>query len=131
MDQFSDYKGRLAHAMRLANLDANALADELDVSYQAIKKVLAGTSKAFTAENNFKAARALAVDAEWLACGVGSPRSVAAWPVTAELQDAWRSAGPDQRRMSENAARNVLGLDALPRIAEPAAASRKRQANGE
>lgn len=47
------------------------LAEELGVSYVAVKKVLDGQTRAFTAENNSKAAAFLGVSPDWLATGKG------------------------------------------------------------
>lgn len=48
-----------------------------------------------------------------------------------ELADSWKAADPVLRRMAENAARNVLGLDPLPRLtSEPESERQKRAANG-
>ena len=47
------------------------LAEELGVSYVAVKKVLDGQTRAFTAENNSKAAAFLGVSPDWLARGEG------------------------------------------------------------
>ena len=47
------------------------LAAELGVSYVAVKKVLDGQTKAFTAENNSRAAAFLGVSPDWLATGEG------------------------------------------------------------
>ena len=47
------------------------LAEELGVSYVAVKKVLDGQTRAFTAENNSKAAAFLGVSPDWLATGEG------------------------------------------------------------
>jgi transcriptional regulator with XRE-family HTH domain len=116
MDTDTDYRERLARAMKLSGITIHQLADDLEVTYQAIKKVLAGTSKALTAANTFRAARLMGIDAEWLATGLGSPRSARSWPISAQLQEAWTRAAPEQRRVAENAARNVLGLDPLPRV---------------
>lgn len=47
------------------------LAEELGVSYVAVKKVLDGLTRAFTAENNSRAAAFLGVSPDWLATGEG------------------------------------------------------------
>lgn len=47
------------------------LAVELGVSYVAVKKVLDGLTRAFTAENNSRAAAFLGVNPDWLATGEG------------------------------------------------------------
>jgi plasmid maintenance system antidote protein VapI len=65
------YAERLAQAMKHAQVDNKMLAEALDVHTNAIKKVLAGQSKAFSAKNNAKAARYLGVSSDWLALGEG------------------------------------------------------------
>lgn len=69
-----EYKERLAHAIKLAGSDRQALATGVDVSVQAIGQALNGSTRALTAENSAKAARFLEVDAHWLATGEGEPR---------------------------------------------------------
>lgn len=66
-----DYGGRLKLAMQQSGVTTTALANELGVSYQAVKRVLEGKSKAFSAINNEKAAIVLNVSAYWLASGIG------------------------------------------------------------
>lgn len=66
-----EYKDRLAQAMNAANVDTTQLAKLVGVSYQAAKKVVDGTSRAFSAENNSFAAKALNVSSDWLATGKG------------------------------------------------------------
>jgi phage repressor protein C with HTH and peptisase S24 domain len=66
-----EYRERLADAMKSASVDASQLASALGISYQAVKKVLAGTSTAFSAENNSAAAKYLRVSGDWLATGLG------------------------------------------------------------
>ncbi len=48
------------------------LANGIGSSYQAVKRVLDGLSKAFSAANNAKAAAFLAVSPDWLATGAGA-----------------------------------------------------------
>lgn len=110
-----DYASRFARAMKLANMDIRAVADAVGVSYQAVKKVLEGTTKMMAADNNFVAAHVMKVDAEWLARGVGEPRSANAWPLSRELLDAVRGADATAAWKAENAARNVLDMEPLPR----------------
>lgn len=55
--------------MTAAGVDKTALAKELGISYQAVRKVLEGGK--FSAENNAKAARFLKVSSDWLATGAG------------------------------------------------------------
>lgn len=66
-----DYKDRLNQAMKARNIDTAFLAKEVGVSYQAAKKVVDGDSRAFSAENNAKAAHVLGVSSDWLALGYG------------------------------------------------------------
>lgn len=47
------------------------LSSAMGLSYQAVRKVLIGESRAFTAENNDKAASLLGVHSRWLATGKG------------------------------------------------------------
>jgi hypothetical protein len=120
VDPATPYAARLQEAMRAAGRDpadtasVGWLAERLGVSYQAARKALSGDTKALTAENNVKAARVLGVSSEWLATGDG-PRSGAGSPFSADLLRAIEAAPPSVRRQAENAARNVLDLDPLPR----------------
>ena len=67
-----DYGQRFALAMRQAGKSTQQIADGLRLSYQAIAKVLAGTTKMLAADNNARAARMLGVDSDWLATGEGA-----------------------------------------------------------
>lgn len=67
-----EYKDRLGYAMVGAMLTTPRLAEAMGLSYQAVRKVLQGNSKSFTAENNARAAEVLGVDPSWLA--TGNPR---------------------------------------------------------
>lgn len=130
MSEPEDIAARLAVALQASSMGVQALADEIGVSYQAIKKILNGKSKSFSAENVFKAAEVLGVDPYWLATGRGPMRlSTQAAPISDTLRSAWADASPDIQRAAENAARAVLNLDSLPRL-KPEEASRKRAANG-
>lgn len=64
-----DYSDRLADAMKRRNVSAQQMADHLRVTYQAVKKVLDGKSKEFSAVNHEHAARFLGVSGYWLATG--------------------------------------------------------------
>lgn len=68
------YGERLKEAIQIAKSSRRALGEALGVSVQAIGDVINGKTKAFTAENNAKAATFLRVDATWLAIGEGEPR---------------------------------------------------------
>lgn len=67
-----DYKDRLVKAMQAAEMKTADLAERLGLSYQAIKKVVDGNTKALTAENSARAAQLLNVSSDWLALGEGS-----------------------------------------------------------
>ena len=67
----SEYKDRFETAMRVAGKDVHAMAAILGVSYQAVMKVIAGTTKRLKSDNNSVAALALGVDPDWLATGAG------------------------------------------------------------
>jgi transcriptional regulator with XRE-family HTH domain len=70
-----DYSERLTLALRMAGVSRAALARELEISYQAVKKVLDGKSASFSALNNDRAARFLRVSSRWLATGEGDSQS--------------------------------------------------------
>jgi transcriptional regulator with XRE-family HTH domain len=67
-----DYADRLQQALDRAGLSIAELAAALGVTYQAVRKVLKRESRAFSAENNDHAARAMRVSPSWLATGQGS-----------------------------------------------------------
>lgn len=69
-----EYKDRLQWAMSQAGVTVSALASHLDISYQAVKKVVDGKSKEFTSKSNAAAADFLKVDPYWLATGKGEAR---------------------------------------------------------
>ena len=58
--------------MDLRSVKRTQLSKALGISYVAVKKVLDGQTKAFTAENNSLAASFLGVSPDWLATGEGS-----------------------------------------------------------
>ncbi len=66
-----EYSDRLKAAMELRGVKVPALAAQLGMSYQGAKKAVDGRSKAFSAENNSKAAMWLGVNPDWLATGEG------------------------------------------------------------
>lgn len=117
-----DYAGRLQSALDDAGKSLGDLADHLEVTYQAVKKVVDGKTKMLNAEHNVHAARFLNVDSEWLATGKGSRAPTRSWPLSAELLTVLRSASPKAVRQVENAARNVLDLDLVPNWETAAAA---------
>jgi phage repressor protein C with HTH and peptisase S24 domain len=88
-----DYRERLTDAMRQANVTASGLAAGLGISYQAVKKVLDGTTTAFTAANNAGAARLLKVRSDWLATGQG-PRESEADATLFSASEPWTEYQP-------------------------------------
>lgn len=66
-----DYSDRLTASMQQAGVSVTRLAARLGVSYQAVKKVLDGKSKCFSAENNARAAALLGISPDWLVTGKG------------------------------------------------------------
>lgn len=107
------YRDRLLLAMRNAGVDSHALASHLKVTYQAVQKVIKGSTAEFTASNNAKAAAFLGVDATWLALGTYRQSKD---PFSPELMDALRRLPPEQRRRIDNSLRAQLDMDPLPRL---------------
>lgn len=93
-----EYGERLAAALRARNVTISQLATEMGVSYQAVKRVIDGLSKAFSAANNTKAASCLKISPDWLATGQGQmdaafdanvkpvPLGMRAYPVISSIQ---------------------------------------------
>ena len=71
-DELDTFGKRLQWAMDHSKpkIDKAGLARRLDITYQAVRKIINGTG-AFGAENTFKAAHFLGVDPHWLATGNG------------------------------------------------------------
>lgn len=100
----SEYKDRFEMAMRQAGKDARDIAKDLGVSYQAVMKVLAGTTKMLKADNNSVAAKAMGVDADWLATGNGEAARSAAWPFRRLAAQDWLALDDYDRVLVEDAA---------------------------
>lgn len=66
-----EFSGRLKQAIDARSVTVAELARGMGVTYQAVKRVLDGLSKSFSAENNAKAAAFLKVNPDWLATGLG------------------------------------------------------------
>lgn len=109
----SDYSDRLQQALTHAQWDVSRLAARLNVSYQAVKKVLDRGSNALSASNNAYAALYLGVDPTWLAIGQGAMVPTKNWPFSAALLAAARRADAPALRRAENAARAALDMDML------------------
>lgn len=81
LSHMTTYGERLEEALRWAKKDRAQLGAALQISVQAIGQVIAGKTKALTAENSAKAARFLNVDHYWLATGEGQMQLVSRdWP---------------------------------------------------
>lgn len=98
----SEYKDRLEEAMTDAGVSVQALADHLKISYQAVKKVLGGSSAAFTAANSARTADFLGVDHFWLATGEGKKRPDRAWPFELFMPDEYKLLPQKERVDVEN-----------------------------
>lgn len=82
----NDYCERLQKAMDAKSMSRQDLAAAMGISYQAVRKVLTGGTKAFSAEHNSKAASLLGVDPDWLATGRSSANRQA--PAPAQAREA-------------------------------------------
>lgn len=86
-----DYAARLDAALKHAKMDVPALAKSLGITYQGVKRVADGKSKAFSATNHERTAAILGVSSLWLATGEGlmkdgdAPRETATAPNTPEV----------------------------------------------
>lgn len=95
------YADRLLHAMSQRNVDVTTLAKALGMSYQGVKRVADGKSKAFTAANNEEAAHFLRVSPRWLATGqgdmdAGAVRAPDPWPLPFVEEADVRALPPEQ-----------------------------------
>lgn len=73
----SAYAERLQKALDLSGGKRKDLAAALGITTQSLGQVLLKKTRAFTAENNARAAKYLKVDSYWLATGEGEPEIVA------------------------------------------------------
>jgi hypothetical protein len=115
------YGARLAKAMHSLRIEVPALAKHLEVSPQAIRKLLAGTSKMMNAEHSAKTARFLHVDHHWLATGEG-PMLPAFSPLAVDLARAFDQVPLDQRDRLHAALMYTIDLAIAPRPATAAPA---------
>ncbi len=99
----NNYGARLAEALRIAGRERQELADGINVSVQAIGQVIAGKTKALTAENTALAARFLKVDQFWLATGIGSYKVSAGgkWPFSVSLESFLELPLEEQQQIAE------------------------------
>lgn len=131
-----EYKDRLARAMKQAPALAavpersriQRLADVLALSYQGVKKVLDGKSRAFNALNNARIAAFLEVDASWLATGLGqmAPRVHMTGPEAANSGAKWLTTGSGhappphvaERGAADDSAQRPVAQDKLTDVFE-------------
>ncbi len=116
-----DFSERLQAAMKAASVSTSQLAEGLGVSYQAVKRVEEGRSKAFNAANNSKAAAFLGVSAHWLATGLGPMRDpshpteplqrteIPSVPLSEDILFMFRQASRDEIELAEDVLRQILG----------------------
>lgn len=81
MVEKTEFKDRLASAMKEAGASVNDVAKACEISYQAVVKLVKGTSKEMTGTNLVATAKLLKVDPIWLATGEGEARPK---PISAE-----------------------------------------------
>ena len=70
----STYAQRLIKAMEDADVGVAALASRMQISPQAVHKILRGDSASFSLANNSRAAEILHINPTWLASGEGAMR---------------------------------------------------------
>lgn len=97
-----EFNERIEKALSLSGKTWEELRVHLDITYQAMKKLMAGTSKTLNAGNCAKAARFLEVDCLWLATGEGRPRPDSVWPFDLILPSQYKQLDSEFRRHIEN-----------------------------
>lgn len=113
------YDERFAALLAERRLTPKDMADQLKVSYQAVKKIVDGKSKMMAADNNARAAAILGVDSDWLATGEGSrERGKAAFsPGALRVAAIYDSVSPKDRRHIDAAADAAASPDDPPGLA--------------
>lgn len=134
------YGNRLLAAMQRRGVDVTALAKAIGLTYQGVKRVIEGKSKAFTAANNEEAAQALGVSARWLATGQGDMEEGAykperPWPLPFVSEEEVRALSPDQLSALGGAlalalGQMKLGLKINPQVSPAAAVTKTNFADG-
>ncbi len=108
--------------MKDAGVKPGALAKKLGITYQAVSKVLKGTSGAFTAANNAAAAAFLGVSPDWLATGSGARRERPLSPLALDLARAFDALPLAQRQNLHAHLMYTIELASAPRRPEGAPA---------
>lgn len=119
------YSDRLVLAMQRRGVNVTTLSKAVGLTYQGVKRVVDGQSKAFTAANNEMAARYLGVSPGWLATGRGDMEdehtsSVWTWPFESITQQQYSSLSTRDRRILENVALAMIAdNEAVNNIPQP------------
>lgn len=103
------YSERLTLAMQRRGVNVTSLAKALGLTYQGVKRVVDGHSKAFTAANNDEAAKYLGVSPGWLATGKGDMETGAIdtseiWPFTRMSQSQYLLLSNRDKKLLEDIA---------------------------
>lgn len=104
------YKDRLAEALKSASVSPRQLADHLELTIQAINKVLNGSSTALTAANNSRAARFLRVNPDWLATDEGEMHEGFVWPFALLKPEQIMTLTPEALQAIETLAFSLLEM---------------------
>lgn len=117
-----ELKDRLVAAMRSVDIDpanndkVRKLAGKIDVTYQGLRKLIAGESKAMLAVTNSKLAHELGVDPDWLATGKGDMHSRRVWPFIDLSPSDWNRILPAVREASEKGLLSAVPVPPKPAI---------------
>lgn len=116
-----EFSGRLKQAIDTRGVTVAELARGMGVTYQAVKRVLDGLSKSFSAENNAKAAGFLQVSPDWLATGQGSMELPRPDPVEIELENNPDYPAIRRVRFKLSAGVTGFGVDPIDEVGNPLA----------
>jgi len=116
-----EFSGRLKQAIDSRGVTVAELARGMGVTYQAVKRVLDGLSKSFSAENNAKAAGFLQVSPDWLATGQGSMELSRPDPVEIELENNPDYPAIRRVRFKLSAGVTGFGVDPIDEVGNPLA----------
>lgn len=116
-----EFSGRLKQAIDTRGVTVAELARGMGVTYQAVKRVLDGLSKSFSAENNAKAAGFLQVSPDWLATGQGSMELSRPDPVEIELENNPDYPAIRRVRFKLSAGVTGFGVDPIDEVGNPLA----------
>lgn len=117
-----ELKDRLTAAMRASGIDpanndqVRKLAAQLKITYQGLRKLIAGESKTLMAKTNSKAAKEMGVDPDWLATGEGEMHSERVWPFTDLSPSDWNRILPAVREASEKGLLSAVPVPPTPVI---------------